>query len=643
MVKHKNDSGTYKHLDYKHRPHSEYRTVVHVTVQLLQPKLDVPDHAGWQHVADIFNHIFADDLDAQNVRKHKHVYWRDQYVHHDAAGRPREWKEVLRPDEELTAEERQRRAGYRVRIRQAARDLGIALPNSASTAAASSGTTTSGPKSKRKRRNHAAEVDDEELVKEDENAQPQFEETGYERMRKRGRKQVPYGKQDRKKINRTAEAAKLDSIPSKEEATGQPKPKRNRSTGVAEEAVEEDDEEWDGKKWVKKNKRWYYEKDKEAPKWKLPGSSADLDAMRSSARSRFYTNITRDQTAESLAANEAYARSLQEDENRSGQAGRGGESNTSESLQGSDDEGSSPLAPFRGKLQLTAPSERRSRPAWATGQGANLQEMKEEAEVMSPAGETASQHPIPKAYIEKTKGLPATTQTVWRKSGKLTRKPIAGPSNAAAKPESTVSASNANTTTDGRPKSLEVPSAISSLPEESKSLARKSIGLARGTAPPLTMVHARGSETRWIEGVPHARKTAKCKNAPLTPAIVLPTSPMAKRCGMVVRAVLDGKEEDVMLCVRGECGWCNPESKNNTLGSTSRKAFGRPLVHSCCVQYDAEYDVYEFVPVDGIGEEWERELPNDVVEMKVQFNDYMTRVAYVCVKEECSVCRAMEE
>ena len=609
MVRHGDGGGSYNHLKYDTRPYAEYRTVVHVAVQMLHPKLAQRDKPTWQHVADIFNHLFAEDLNKQNVRRQDAKHWRDQYVHRESKGRPDEWKKVCLPDDQQPVEEMARREGYRRRIQQAAADLGIQIPAAAATSTAP---------------NPAAAA----------------AETGHQKPKRRlarfssgdGDPKVPISP-PHKKVRGEARR-RPTQVPDAQEPDGRKVLRQGKGwVEFAEggDGASDESEEEESHSNIPTRDSGRLRGAKPYPTYPSPWDTGEMRKSR--------LGLSSSQAQPSTADDEALAQHLQEQEYGAERTKPARIRDSSTSTSSHDDDGDSNLDPEMQDLQensRTAVGRARRKTAAAS------------AELSGNKGIRASEvvgHTVPD--LDNTNSAPKFKKK--KGNGEAGSEMLAGLSKTVPYTDTFLSGSvsvmpGSAAHVDGRPgpeKYVEHNASTSLAPMRSFLESRNTTLVSTEPAPPpLPMIHGDSEETLWIDGIPHASSVTG-EDGKAAPAILRPTSLMPKRGSMVLRGVIDDEETDLMVCPADECSWCNPESANSALPTTTRKALGRPLVHACCVKANVMDAVSEFVPIEGLGYEWEDRLPNHVSTGKVRFADGLTREVYVCVEKRCKTCREL--
>lgn len=610
MVRHGDGGKGYSHLNYKSRPYSEYRTFIHILVQMLQPQMDRTDQEGWQHVADLWNHIFAADLQQQNARPQEWRHWRDQYVHREAAGRPAEWKQICRPDGKQTAEEMTRREGYTRRIADAARDLSIQLP----TGAVSPILLSAAPA---KRKNIPAPADEALSTS-----------------------LTPQGPQTQRRAKHTAIN---DQVPAKKSAND--KDEKVIKSGKNWLVVEEAD---DGDKPNTFEHRFM----QSLPKRKYVESSSDEDD-RLTPEQRFEAAVRRKYGARSSATratrpeadDEALARSLQ-GEYRKETAPSGGPLPKPDVDDDGDDSGEEEWDGTVAEYRNPSTSSAKQTPASIKKQKVSYGGYSKEAGRMLLDGDAAPTSLAP-GIINNSSNTSTKGQSKMQDDASLLMRKQVGiqamrnrfhgskmPNSGATRPQMTFGMSGERTSRDadvriqGRGNSVSE-SLIPDPPDAS-------------LPPSLLMIHGGHEDTVWINGIPHASSVSEDRIAQ-APAILRPTSVVTKRGGIVLRGVIDERERDVMMCIADECSWCDPTSANSTAPSTTRPALKYPLVHACFARHNDQKGVDEFVPIEGVGFDWEDKFPNHIRSAKVAFDDGLVRDVYVCVEGKCKLCMGVKK
>lgn len=599
MVKHgDNNKNNFQPLVYATRPHSEYRTVFHVIVQVIQPRLN-QDVQTWQLAADIWNHIFAADLQHQNVRPQGGKHWRDQYVHRGAKSRPKEWQDICKPDALQPAAEMQRRAGYRQQVLTAAAALGIPVP-----APDPAWTPPTAPTSKPavSRSNTATAP-----------AQPQDDD------------------EDEDSIDVAKPTLTGPITNSASERTGG----LDKSDGNA------------GKKPATQGKGWYYDEtesnndevamdtfeERYANSLPPPGSrrgtnsklnvQANLTSGSSAAPQQpmLKSGFVPPNTYESGPAtlnDEELAHRLQAEENRTKRTTRDGSMTNYVSHLESDDEEEEEELPARQVRPRKAIRTDVNEAGSAGLSGAMKRKVSIDDQLTGTQPSKGGRRDIkaPPVFTKSKDWERKNPNKIPhpRARGSALRHPLSRAINADEDMESGLQAESSRDRADTLPADKVAPT-------------------------PLPVIHGGFNTTMWIDGKPHANSPMPREDGTRDPAILRASSMVSARGGLVLSGRLDGKWQDVMVCVAGECGWCDPTANNSTMGSTVRPSIGKPIVHACCVEKDEVEGILKFRPADGIGHEWQEGVPNVVNSEKVQFRDGKTREVVVCVPDKCAVCK----
>lgn len=148
------------------------------------------------------------------------------------------------------------------------------------------------------------------------------------------------------------------------------------------------------------------------------------------------------------------------------------------------------------------------------------------------------------------------------------------------------------------------------------------------TATPLEMIHVK-KYTEWKSGTPHA--SAKF--------FINHNADIYKFGGKVYRAVIEGKQADVMVCKHDRCAPCMKRKVDSAqLDISASPSEGLPFVHSA----DKEMITgtgFSFKPTS---RDYNKDYPKDVWKTRVTFLDGVKREVVVCMAANCVVCSGQD-
>jgi hypothetical protein len=151
----------------------------------------------------------------------------------------------------------------------------------------------------------------------------------------------------------------------------------------------------------------------------------------------------------------------------------------------------------------------------------------------------------------------------------------------------------------------------------------------RTTDPPLEIIHSFVKEAQRPDIVTRASSKDFINH----------DNPVYQLGGRVYRAIIDGKNQDVMICNKKQCRRCRKLKTNDEIQAQEvSKTKCLPFVHAI-----------DFRVVTRVGFEFNREIaaysenyPKDMWKTRVTFSDGVKREVMVCVAANCAHCSGKE-